>query len=90
MTQLDFLTRPTDPQTSRDAAATVDVARSHRIVLEMFQRYGEMDDRLLCSRLERIVSESRARGARCELARQGLLEVYGTTGSPARRVWKLT
>lgn len=92
MTQLDLpftLHRPTDPWTSREAAATVDVANSQRIVLDAFRQSCEpMDDRELCERVRHAMSDSRARGARCELARAGYLECVGYTGKPARRVWR--
>ena len=90
-TELPFmLYRHTDPWTSLEAASSVDVVRSERIVLEAFRVHGAMDDRALAGVVKHEISDSRARGARCELARAGLLKCVGTTGKPARRVWKLS
>lgn len=88
-TQVEFLWRATDPWTSREAAKTVNVGASQRIVLDAFHELGAMDDRQLVIAVRHAMSDSRARGARCELARAGLLKCVGTIGNPARRVWEL-
>lgn len=93
MTQLsldfDAHARHTDPPESHAAARTVNVARSHAIVLEAFRLYGRMDDRRLVEVCNGAISESRARGARCELMRMGRLRKVGVTGQPARGVWEI-
>lgn len=88
MNQLSLF-RTSDPETSREAAATVEVARSQSIVMEAFRLYGRMDDRLLVNVIDGVISPSRARGARCELGRAGRLRHVGYTGRPRRRVWEL-
>lgn len=83
------LWRNGDPWTSVQAALSADVSGSLKIVLDAFSFNGPMDDRKLCVLVRHAMSDSRARGARCELARSGHLECVGTVGTPARRVWKL-
>jgi len=86
------LFRTGDPITSREAAEHVGprIAESQRIVLNAFRRHAPMDDRLLIAIIGGQISDSRARGARCELARAGQLVECGYTATvPRRRLWKL-
>lgn len=72
------LARTTDPATSHAAAATVNRPRSHRIVLTTLRLTPMTDDDLvwLC---RDSLSPSRARTARCELVRDGLVRDTGRT-----------
>ncbi len=61
--------RRTDPETSHQAAATVDVTRSQRLVLEVLREYphSTFSAELIARLLRSIVPPSRVRGALREL-----------------------
>lgn len=86
--QLPFTARArrTDPQTSHDAAATVKVEDSHKLVLEALQRASEpLTSWQVAERIAGI-SDSRVRGALSELCRVGRVRVVDHEGlSPSFR-----
>jgi hypothetical protein len=89
-------TRATDPETSREAAATVDVRKSQAQVINLFRRFGPMTDAELLEAAERlnvIQSPSGLRTRRSELVSRDVLYFTGTfkrlgTGRRAR-VWAI-
>ena len=94
-------TRRTDPQTSRDAAATVNITKGQQIVLAEFRLYRTMTDEQLIDALavraascpEARLSDSGARSRRAELVAKGLLVDSGdrlkTRAGRATIVWAL-
>ena len=94
-------TRRTDPQTSRDAAATVNVTKGQQAVLAEFRLYRTLTDEQLIEALriratscpEARLSDSGARSRRAELVTKGLLVDSGdrarTQAGRATIVWAL-
>jgi len=92
--------RHTDPDTSHEAAAGVDLIRSQMAVLTYARTHmgSEFTDKQLVAHYLAdhtglpALSASRIRTARLELAAAGLLRLVGTTKGTARRerVWTLT
>lgn len=80
---LDFTARArtTDPATSHLAAAGVNVAASHALVMELFR---QLDRRMtsfeIAASLKDYISESRVRGALKELERLGKVRRYSGAG----------
>ncbi|CAB5218844.1 hypothetical protein UFOVP226_3 [uncultured Caudovirales phage] len=102
--QLDLFgahARATDPQTSHEAARTVNVTRGQQIVLNEFLMYHEMTDEQLIQALkirmgscpDAKLSDSGARSRRAELVAIGILKdtKKTTTTASGRRttVWGL-
>lgn len=85
--------RPTDPQTSHEAAASVDVRRSRDVVLALLSDRGPLPDHALVMLASPYMSASRARTARAELVKQGLVRRSNRDGrTPAGRrcqVWEV-
>ena len=92
--------RHTDPETSHEAAAGVDLARSQAAVLTYLRAYGPeffTDAQIVEDYHRRIpipdLSDSRIRTARGELASLGIVHYAGTIRRPGRRsrerVWSL-
>ena len=86
--QLDLFgayARSTDPQTSHEAARTVNVTRGQEIVLNEFLMYHEMTDEQLIEALQvrqdscpdAKLSDSGARSRRAELVAIGILKDTG-------------
>jgi hypothetical protein len=86
--QLDLFgahARSTDPQTSHEAARTVNVTRGQKIVLNEFMMYHEMTDEQLIVALQvrqdscpdAKLSDSGARSRRAELVAIGILKDTG-------------
>jgi len=103
-TLFDELTAPTrasDPQTSRDAAASVNVTKGQQTVLAEFRMYRRLTDEQLIEALriratscpEARLSDSGARSRRAELVAKGLLVDSGDRGRTqagrATIVWAL-
>ena len=92
----DEMTRATDPATSREAAATVDVARDRRAVLMLLAYLGEATDQTIEANAWRVEhgTPQSLRSRRAELMRGGYVEVAsdeGRTSSGRRcRVFRLT
>jgi hypothetical protein len=94
-------TRRTDPQTSRDAAATVNITKGQQAVLAEFRLYRTLTDEQLIEALriratscpEARLSDSGARSRRAELVTKGLLIDSGhrgrTQAGRATIVWAL-
>jgi hypothetical protein len=89
--------RHTDPQTSHEAAASVNnVTETQQVILRVFREFGPMCDASLVARLRLLApllaSESGIRSRRAELTRLGLIEDSGELVklSSGRRaiVWK--
>ena len=102
--QLDLFgahARTTDPQTSHEAARTVNVTRGQQIVLNEFLMYHEMTDEQLIEALkirqgscyDAKLSDSGARSRRAELVAIGILKDTGrrTTTAANRKttIWGL-
>ena len=93
--QLDAFARRSDPETSHEAAATVDIRRSQEQVINLFHRYGPMTDAELLEAADRLSvkqSPSGLRTRRNELVAKGVLRFTGTfkrlhTGRRAR-IWE--
>lgn len=69
--------RRSDPETSHAAAAKVDVAESHRLVLEALH-VGPATSEAVLARLAGLITDSRCRGALAELERAGRVRVCGS------------
>lgn len=101
-TVADIRARATDPQESHDAAASTDIAGSHRHVLNLLAFYGESTDEQLVQHAnddwarfeDTFYSPSRLRTARKELADQGLVRDTGarrlTRSKRYAAVWTVT
>lgn len=85
--------RATDPETSHIAAASVDRARSQRIVLAALWEVGPMPHHKLAHMLRGAMSESRCRTAVAELRDAGLVRDSGLrTDTPRGRkavIWEV-
>lgn len=96
---MNALTRTTDPETSREAAASVKGLREKQVlVLDVFILYGQLSDELLIWNyrnwfLSTPQSESGLRSRRAELVRKGLLKDSGkrvkTASGRNSIVWEL-
>lgn len=93
--------RNTDPETSHEAAATIDQSKSQQAVMTAARNHltGPFTDKDLVRtfRQERATlprfSESRIRTARRELVDQGLLQLHGLTrpvSGRRERLWEVT
>ena len=84
--------RPTDPETSHMAAATVNVTASQHAVMVMLTEVGPMAHFVLVNLLRGVLSESRCRTAVSELRDAGLVRDSGVrTKTPSGRkavVWE--
>ena len=72
-------TRTSDPWTSHAAETTLNMPRSHRLVLAAFRDLGPSSAEHVENHLRGKVSPSRARSAISELADLGHVEVVGET-----------
>lgn len=85
--------RSTDPQTSFDAARSVDLTAGQEKVLDAFRRHATLTDEQLVRMLLAELSPSGARSRRAELVEAGLVEWTGETVRSATgrqtRVWRL-
>ena len=73
-----YLHRSTDPSTSADAARSISQRQSQSLVLEALRAIGPATDERLCEHLaDKPISPSRARTARCEITRMGLVVEAG-------------
>lgn len=82
-TELNFeaKARTTDPQTSHDAAATVDVAGSHAVVIDYLSgQSSPLTSEAIVSGIGERCSDGRVRGALVELCRLGRVRVADTEG----------
>lgn len=96
---MSAVARHTDPATSHEAAAGVDLARSQMAVLTYLRSYcsAYFTDKTLVAGYRKVqentslpvLSDSRIRTARLELVTAGLLYLAGETEGPTRRerVW---
>ena len=86
-------TRRTDPETSHEAAASVDVVGIQAVVLQCFRDHGAMTHDQLCSRLLAQMKPSTARGRCSELVDKGLVKFSGRYFKPPEghrmRIWEL-
>jgi hypothetical protein len=86
--------RHTDPDTSREAAATVDAGRGQRLVLVALSALGTASDEQIVTWLHEhayTISDSGARSRRAELAREGKVVLAGigkTVSGRATRTWR--
>lgn len=81
-------TRRDDPQTSHEAAQSVDLTRGQRIVYDILRQHGPMTDEQLVhivsfNRGEFRLSDSGARTRRSELARDGYVVDTGKRSKTA-------
>lgn len=92
--QLDLwgaLARTTDPETSHQAAASVNLTKGQRAVLSEFRMYGTLTDEQLIQALQvratscpdAKLSDSGARSRRAELVAAGMLIDSGQRGLTA-------
>lgn len=92
--QLDLfgaLARATDPETSHEAAATVNLTKGQRAVLAEFRLYRTLTDEQLIAALairasscpDAMLSDSGARSRRAELVAAGMVRDSGQRGTTA-------
>jgi hypothetical protein len=89
------IARTDDPQTSHEAAKTVNVKRGQALVLDMLKSLGDATNEELENTAQLLgldISESGVRTRRVELTRLGLVEDTGqkreTLAGNAAKVWK--
>ena len=87
--------RHADPETSHEAAATVNTRAHERIVLEIFRKHGPLTDQELGQIAERrygIVGSS-PRSRRADLTRKGYFahtDYYTPPTGRRQRIWSMT
>lgn len=83
-----YLARSTDPETSKAAAASVDLIRSERVVLAALKTVGPATDDAVIVYLRgngELMSETRGRTARKALVDKGLVRSDGEGLTRSRR-----
>lgn len=90
------ITRWSDPATSLQAAATIDLTKSQKVVMSAFRVNNNMTDDELIAQVARLgltLSPSGCRSRRKELVEMGLLRDSGVKGKTASGrftiVWEL-